>query len=205
MSAASPEILNVSRETFELLVGYVGMVHKWNPAINLISKSSLPHIWERHVRDSLQIVSLPRTQVTTWVDLGSGGGFPGLVAAIVLKDSVPRPKVILVESDQRKVQFLRQVSRELDLGVEVIAGRVENVPALQADIVSARALAPLPELLTMAELHLARDGTCLFPKGERHAEEIDAARQNWSFRCAEIASITNPRSVILRIEEIARV
>lgn len=197
--------LDVSRETLSRLDHLVGLVRKWNPAINLVSKSTLPDIWVRHIQDSLQLANAVEDPGGHWADFGSGGGFPGLVVALAFDGGEERTDFSFVESDQRKATFLRQAASELGLAVTVHAARVEDVAPLSASTISARALAPLADLLEMAEGHLAPGGICMFPKGEQYEREIVAARRNWSFRSTKITSITNPRSVILRLEEIVRV
>ncbi len=195
--------LNVSRETSERLEQFVALVRKWNPRINLIAKSTVDEIWERHIRDSLQVFDVaPRGD--RWVDIGSGGGFPGVVAAIAAKGAAPDLRFTLIESDQRKCAFLRTASRELGLNIEVLAQRIEAAPPQSADILSARALASLSDLLEHAERHLAADGTALFQKGANWEKEVEEARQAWTFRYDAIKSQTNEAAVILKIEGVSR-
>ncbi|MCL4170695.1 UNVERIFIED_CONTAM: hypothetical protein GTU68_049362, partial [Idotea baltica] len=139
----SAEDLNVSRETFAALQAYAALLEKWNPKINLVSKSSLQDLWNRHILDSAQLFSLVQHPHNTWADLGSGGGFPGLVIAIMALESGSPDQVILIESDTRKAAFLRTVIRELGLRASVINKRIEQVDPLDADVISARALADL--------------------------------------------------------------
>ena len=195
--------LNVSRETEARLTDFVDLVARWTPRINLISRGSLPDIWMRHVIDSVQVFSLADPG-DLWVDIGSGGGFPGIVAAVCARDVRPGTRVILIESDQRKAAFLRTAIRELALNAEVIAKRIEDAPPQGADILSARALTDLPALLDHAQRHLAQGGTALFPKGESWQKELAAARQAWQFEAEPVTSLTNPNSVILCIKGISR-
>jgi len=195
---------NVSRETLDQLHIFADLVRKWTVKINLISKSSIPDIWARHILDSVQVHSLA-PQSGKWVDLGSGGGFPGIVAAIMSKGGQLRHDFVLVESDQRKAVFLRTAIRELDLNATVEVGRIEQIMPLSADILSARALTDLDQLLEYAELHLSSTGTALFPKGARWEKERDAARMRWSYTCDPIRSKTSPDASILKIKDIARV
>lgn len=196
--------LNVSRETVERLTEYEALLAKWNPAINLVAASTLSQMRTRHFLDSAQIFSLCGTQEGRWVDLGSGGGFPGLVCAILADDLAPNLQFTLVESDQRKATFLRTVARELGLSVTVEAKRIEAIPPLQADVLTARALAALPQLLTFADLHMKSDGIALFPKGRKASEEIAQARQLWSFQIETTASITDGEATILSIGDLKR-
>ncbi len=156
----------VSRETMARLDAYAGLLEKWTPAINLVSKASLRDLWTRHFLDSAQILGLAKTRIGRWVDLGAGGGFPGMVCAIMAAECAPDLRFTFVESDSRKATFLRTVSRETSVPVEIIDERIENIAPLKADVLSARALAPLKVLLEHAERHLAANGQALFPKGE---------------------------------------
>lgn len=201
---AAAEKWNVSRETIELLKEYEALVKKWNPRINLVSKSNLENLWDRHIVDSLQVVRCADLPVR-WVDLGSGGGFPGLVAAIVAKEENPDCHVTLVESDQRKGAFLRTVIRECGLSASVISQRIEKVDPLSAQVLSARALADLSLLFEFAEQHLGVGGICLFPKGATWKKEVESAREKWSFDVDPITSFTNPEAVILKVRGVARV
>lgn len=203
MSAAKfCEYFNVSRETIARLEIYEELLRKWNPAINLVSSRTLEQLWTRHFIDSAQLdrLAAPRGR---WADLGSGGGFPGLVVAI-LRSEDAYPSVTLVESDARKVAFLETVLRATGVSAAVLHERIEAVPGLAADVVSARALAALPKLLSYAARHLDPDGTALFLKGESWRAEIEASRQDWSFDLETVASITDPQSVVLVIKGIAR-
>ncbi|AXI44624.1 16S rRNA (guanine(527)-N(7))-methyltransferase RsmG [Sulfitobacter sp. SK012] len=200
----NPELLDVSRETFDRLNAFVDLVRKWNPKINLVSSSSLDHIWDRHIADSAQLYDLAPSGAD-WLDIGSGGGFPGVVAAIMDVESNDRRKFTFIESDQRKCAFLRTAAREMGLTVEVISERIEEAPPVDAPVVSARALGSLNELLGHAERHMAEGGTALFPKGKSWREESDVARLAWSYEAEEITSKTNPEAVILRIRGIKRV
>ena len=158
--------LNVSRETFERLEHFAALLTRWNPRINLVAKSTLSGVWTRHIQDSLQVLRAVSDPVDHWADLGSGGGFPGLVVALAAPEHGSIGRVTLVDSDQRKATFLRTVLRETGVDASVIAGRIEQIEPLEADILSARALADLTVLLGFAERHLHPDGRCLFQKGK---------------------------------------
>jgi 16S rRNA (guanine527-N7)-methyltransferase len=196
--------LNVSRETMEKLIAFSSLVEKWTVKINLISKASIPYIWERHIVDSVQIFDLA-PQGGHWVDIGSGGGFPGIIVAILTQNVKSPHKVTLVESDQRKCAFLRTVIRELSLDAVVLSDRIEDIPNLNADVLSARALAELAQLLGFAEHHLAASGIALFPKGGTWTKEHEAAQDIWSYDCKAITSTTNPAAAVLKIKDITRV
>lgn len=197
--------LDVSRETSHRLESLTALLLKWNPAINLVAKSTVADAWTRHILDSAQIYRLAPEVVAHWADLGSGGGFPGLVIACLAKELDPQRKMTLVESDQRKATFLRQAARQLDLSVTVLAQRIEEIPALQADVLSARALAALPQLCTFAHRHLASDGLALFPKGAQYRAELTDAGREWQFDLNVVPSETDPAAVILAMKAIAHV
>ncbi len=194
--------LNVSRETIDRLKLYEELLYKWNPKINLVSKASLSETWQRHIIDSAQIFQLVDQDAPVWVDIGSGGGFPGMVVAILSKELAPQRVVTLVESDQRKCAFLRNVARETDCNARIHAGRIEAIDPLNADVLSARALADLPKLLEFAKRHLSPQGSCLFPKGANWQKELHAAQDSWRFEYEAIKSETSDEAVILRINEI---
>ncbi len=195
--------MNVSRETQERLDIYLELLRKWSPKINLVSQESLKDAGNRHFDDSLQVASLCPKDAKSWVDLGSGGGFPGAVVAIALGDR--DIDITLIESDQRKATFLRTVSRETKTPFAVIAERIENVPPMKSDVISARALAPLEELLGFAEQHLAPTGVAFFMKGESWRAEVDAAQKKWRFACKAHTSVTHPDAAILEIGGLSRV
>ncbi|WP_414707621.1 16S rRNA (guanine(527)-N(7))-methyltransferase RsmG [Rhodovulum sp.] len=206
MMASPGGISDVSRETSDRLDRLAALLRKWNPAINLVSRATLDVLESRHIGDSAQLFSHLPNGARRWTDLGSGGGFPGLVIAILAAEGAPDLAVDLIESDQRKAVFLRTAAQELGLdNVTVFASRIETVPSRQADVVSARALAPLSQLLDFADRHLAQGGIALFPKGARHDEELDEALASWRFDVQKIPSTTDPQAVILKIGGIARV
>ncbi len=195
--------LNVSRETFERLNTYVDLVKKWNPKINLVSRNSLKEIWPRHIMDSVQVFRCVEN-ADHWADIGSGGGFPGMVCAIMAVETSPDTRFTFVESDQRKSAFLRAVSRECGANCTVISKRIEAVEPLNADVLSARALADLTTLLSFCDRHLSEDGTALFPKGATWKKELAEACEEWNFRSEPITSLTEPQAVILKIKGVSR-
>jgi 16S rRNA (guanine527-N7)-methyltransferase len=194
----------VSRETLAALEALQSLVQRWNPAVNLVSKASLPRLWDRHIVDSAQLFSLCPPKAERWVDLGSGGGFPGLVLAILARDAGLALRMTLVESDARKATFLRQAAQSLALAVTVENKRIESLPNLDSDVVSARALAPLPQLLGYATDLLRPNGVAIFPKGARHADEIESARTQWTFDAESRPSMSDPDAAILIIRNIQR-
>lgn len=196
--------LNVSRETFAALQQLEALVRRWTPAINLVSKNSLLHLWDRHIEDSAQIFSQCPVNARTWVDLGSGGGFPGLVVAILARELKPDLEVTLVESDLRKATFLRQASQLIGLSVVIHSERLESLAPLHADVLSARALAGLPDLVKFAHAHLQPTGVAIFPKGARYQEELAQAKQVWTFDVETLQSLSESEAAILVIRNIHR-
>ncbi len=209
----------VSGETIARLVIYEKLLKQWQKAVNLVAPRTLDDIWHRHFADSAQLVALAPPGVRTWIDLGSGAGFPGLVCAIMLADashSGLRPKegthFTLIESDARKAAFLREVARATGplpgIGVEILPARAESVKTqvnfLLPRVVSARALAPLEQLLALACPLSPPGSTGLFCKGKDVAQEIDAAGKTWNFDVALVPSVTDSRGRIAVITNLER-
>ncbi|OIQ33177.1 MAG: 16S rRNA (guanine(527)-N(7))-methyltransferase RsmG [Alphaproteobacteria bacterium MedPE-SWcel] len=201
------EIINshfdVSRETLERLEIFVETLRRWNPRINLVSKKSIEDLWSRHILDSIQVY-YAAPPADKWLDIGSGGGFPGLIAAIVARDLAPSTHVTLIESDQRKCAFLRSAARECGITVTVKSERVEAAEPEGASVMSARALTDLTNLLAYSERHLLKTGTSVFPKGVTWKKELESAQQQWRFDLEEIKSLTEPEAVILKIKGLER-
>ena len=197
--------LNVSRETFLRLKEYEKLLFKWNAKINLVSRSTLDNFWNRHVLDSAQFLSSVGEKAGKWVDLGSGGGLPGLVVAILSDEIEPVNKLFLVEADARKAVFLKTVCRELGLKVEVYNNRIEELPPISANIVSARALAPLKTLCLYAKNHLEKDVVAVFAKGENWKAELVEAQKKWIFSYEAVKSTLHEGSVVLVLRGIKSV
>ena len=195
----------LASKTVERLDHFAKLVRKWSPRINLVAPRSLSHLWGRHIADSMQVLDMVPEPKGHWVDLGSGGGFPGVIVAILAKEAHPDLAVTLVESDHRKAAFLRTVVRDLALPARVEANRIESLAPLAADVVSARALAPLPRLLGLLAPHLLPSGVAVLPKGARHAEEVEEALEDWTFSYQKRESVTQPESVVLAIRDVRRV
>jgi 16S rRNA (guanine527-N7)-methyltransferase len=195
--------LDVSPGTLERLEAFEALAGRWTEKINLIAPSTVPDLWNRHIADSAQLWPLRPEGTRTWADLGSGGGFPGLVIAILAAEA-GAPQVTLIESDQRKCAFLRTAARELGIKPTILDQRAEAAPPQSAAVVSARALAPLPTLLPLVTRHLAPGGTALLLKGRDHAAELDAARAaGWTFTAEALPSATDPAARILRLRDLA--
>jgi 16S rRNA (guanine527-N7)-methyltransferase len=197
--------LDVSRETAASLRLYESLLRKWNPSINLVSRATLAEAWTRHFIDSAQLLGVAPADARTWLDIGSGGGFPGLVVAVLARELRPELAVTLVESDLRKAAFLTEVARQTGVAVTVRAERAETLSPCESDIVSARALAPLHRLLALAERHLAAGGTGLFLKGAQADREVAEALETFRFTLQKIPSQTDPLAVILSVGGISRV
>jgi 16S rRNA (guanine527-N7)-methyltransferase len=200
MSAASPEPLsaeafaeaeNVSRETLERLRIFLTLLERWQQRINLVGKSTLEDPWRRHMQDSIQLASL--IEGPTIVDLGSGAGLPGLVLAIA------RPELLvhLVESDARKCAFLREAARETGANATVHHCRIEAISPFPCDTVTARALAPLSDLLTLSLRFTPR--LYVFPKGRDAERELTESTKGWRFEVERIPSRSDPHGAILRL------
>ena len=202
MSAPGWYRRDVSRETLDALTEYAALIEKWTRKINLIAPSTIPDLAERHIWDSAQIF---QGQNGTWVDLGSGGGLPGIVIAILRKGEGATDQTVMIESDQRKATFLRTCIRALDLNARVVANRIENAEPEKAQTVSARALINLPELLPLALRHMAPGGSCVLLKGAKWPQEIAQAEQAWRFSYSATPSKTNAEAAVLDIRDIERV
>jgi 16S rRNA (guanine527-N7)-methyltransferase len=218
------------RETIERLILYEKLLRQWQKAVNLVAPATLDAIWHRHFADSAQLVPLAPADTRSWIDLGSGAGFPGLVAAIVMagmagvrplastaegsagarcEGSDPGPaRFTLIESDTRKCAFLREVARQTGVAVDILSRRAESArTSVNKDlprIVSARALAPLDRLLDLAEPLFPPGTTLLFPKGREVAQELQLAESRWRFQVALVPSVTDTHGRIAVITNLER-
>lgn len=193
--------MSVSRETSERLADFAELVRKWTRRINLIAPATVVDINYRHIDDCLQLAELAAAKNQSWCDLGSGGGFPGIVVGIATQDkNVP---ITLIESDKRKAVFLKTAIHHLGLDrIEVVNQRIEAVTPQKASIVSARALAPLPKLMAYVHQHLADDGAAWLMKGARWQDEVSEAKNSWQFNIEPFASRTDPAATILNVTQI---
>lgn len=195
----------VTEETAGRLAQFVALLRDWNRTHNLVGPKTLGEVWERHVADSLQLVPIAPDGWTRWVDLGSGAGFPGLVAAIAA-EKLPGRTVTLVESNAKKAAFLRAAAREADAAADIANQRIEAHSVrfgARADVVSARALAPLPELLRLATPYAHAATLMLFPKGEDFRREVNDASQQFDFDVLESPSATDSGSRVLAIRNVS--
>lgn len=226
------EAFGVSRETAERLATYEALVRAWQKAVNLVSPTTLGEIWHRHIADSAQLLNLALSELAisspsgasraeaeeeksvsgplgakSWLDLGSGGGFPGLVLAIMLAERVPEARMTLVESDSRKAAFLREVARKTGVAVEIRVERSEKY-ATQAksqirDAITARALAPLPKLLGLVLPFFSPQTVALFPKGREAEVEVREASERFDFDCQLVPSVTDAEARIVIVRNLA--
>lgn len=189
--------VDVSRETRDQLEAMVNTLVRWQKAINLVGRTTLSDIWTRHVLDSAQLVLLVPPRAKTLTDLGSGAGFPGLVLAALRPDL----EVTLIEADARKAAFLGEAGRKMELvkPPKIVVGRLESVPPAKADVVTARALAPLAKLLEWARPHRTDTAICLFHKGKGWQAELTEAMKDWDIPGQPFNSVTDLDAVILRI------
>lgn len=193
-------LMDVSRETVAKLDAYLALLVTWQKAINLVGKSTLSDPWRRHILDSAQLCRFLPGAPSCVVDLGSGAGLPGLVLAVMTTGA----EVHLVESDRRKAQFLREAARRLELmNVKVHAVRIERL-TMQADVVTARALAPLVKLLPLAAPLLAPQGRMILLKGAHATAELAEARESWSMQDQLEPSLADPDGRVVILDEVRR-
>ncbi|MCB8880877.1 16S rRNA (guanine(527)-N(7))-methyltransferase RsmG [Acidisoma cellulosilytica] len=193
-TALGPALSSDIRQRLDL---YAALLAKWNPTIRLISAQDVSAIRERHIEDSLQLLPLIPEGIDGAIDLGSGGGLPGIVLALASGIHFD-----LVESDLRKAAFLREAAGLTGAPVTIHAARIEALTIPPSALITARALAPLPKLLALAYPLLAPGGICLFPKGERAEAELQEAEEAWSMHIDSIPSRTAPQARLLLIRDL---
>ncbi len=203
-AAEFQKITHVSRETIARLALYESLLIKWQKTINLVGPKTLKDIWGRHFLDSAQLFGLLPKHTRILVDLGSGAGFPGLVLSIL-----GVPEVHLIESDARKAAFLHEAARITESSAIIHNKRIEAVSDLRADVVTARALAPLQDLLNWAFPFLDKPGeehgVALFLKGQNVEEELTNTTNYWKMQAERFESLTDPTGSILRLNGLSRV
>ena len=212
-STAFAAAFSVSRETLARFETYERILIQWQKAVNLVSPASLEHLWHRHFADSAQLARLVPRDAHHLVDLGSGGGFPGLVLAILMEErrlqtGVRSPRITLVESDQRKGAFLREAARTVGVAVEILSKRIESretqLTVGAVDVVTARAFAPLDRLLTWAAGLFGPDTVGLFLKGRDVTTEMEDARRVFGFDAELVPSLTDPEGRIAVVRHLSR-
>ena len=193
------EQLGVSRETLERLTVHLDLLRRWQPAINLVGPATLADPWRRHFLDSAQLVKHLPDAAANLADLGSGAGFPGMVLALLGVHGVH-----LIEANRRKAQFLREVARATGARVAIHAARIERMQGWPADVITARALAPLPRLLELAQGFLSADSVCLLLKGRSAERELTEARGSWHMVSAMFPSLSEPNGIVVQLRGIRR-
>ena len=188
------ELLNVSRETIDKFELYLTLLEKWQRRINLVSNSTLADAWQRHILDSGQLAAYYPPQPLQILDVGSGAGFPGLVLAIMGGVTVD-----LVESNQRKAVFLSTVIRELGLPAKVHNQRIQTMPNLRPDVITARALAPVPKLLNLIEAQMSAECVCLFLKGPSVEDELTNLQSYSTMVATTHPSLSGSTGVVLEL------
>lgn len=170
----------------------------------MLSRVESTDLWKRHVLDSAQIFPLRSLETRSWLDLGSGAGFPGLVCAAIAAAREEPIRFTLVEADNRKAAFLREAARQLELDLDVVNQRAETVALPPQDVVTARALTALDSLLSLSHPFIHDSTRLLFPKGRKAESELTSARRNWHIRVVRVPSRTDPESKIFQISEVRR-
>jgi 16S rRNA (guanine527-N7)-methyltransferase len=200
-SAAFARRTDVSRETLLKLEAYAALLEKWQRSVNLVSAGTLPDLWRRHFLDSAQLAPLilAANPAPRCADIGTGAGFPGMVLAIMGVGTWT-----LIDSDRKKLTFLQEAARVTGVSVKLLPSRLEAVEGVIADIVTARALAPLGKLLGYAAPLVAEGGSAFFLKGRDAESELSEARKSWTFRAETFPSATDSEAKIVQIQDVAR-
>jgi 16S rRNA (guanine527-N7)-methyltransferase len=188
----------VSRETLARLKAYADLLGDWNARHNLVAKSTLPDLWHRHFLDSAQLAPLIAPEARTLADMGSGAGFPGLVLAVMRPDLA----VSLHEATTKKCAFLQAAAERMGVKVAIRNARLEELPPHPFDVVTARALAPLPQLLTYAYPLTAANSVCLFLKGQNVGAELTEAHKYWNMKVSQLPSQTEPSAAIVMVRDL---
>jgi 16S rRNA (guanine527-N7)-methyltransferase len=191
------EAMNASREALAKLDRYAELLGEWNQKFNLVAESTLPHIWQRHFLDSAQFLKNASREASSLADLGSGAGFPGLVLSIM-----GVPNVHLIESTGKKAKFLQAVIDDLKLDAKVLQTRIENIRETKFDIITARALKPLPELLKLAKPLMKKESICIFLKGQQLDVELTESSKYWKFEYETFPSLSDRSGRVLKITSL---
>ena len=194
----------VSRETLDELKDFSDFVLKWNRSIQLVSRGDQAQLWSRHILDSVQWVKF-LDQAGSCVDIGSGGGFPGIVWAILGKSGYTDRRFTLVERDIRKAAFLRACKSRYGLACEVISDDVRNISGEEFDLISARALASIADLLEMTQGLSSDQGVYMLPKGKGFQRELEDAKRDWNFSWSSAPSLIDRESQMIFIRDVQHV
>lgn len=199
-NALEPDVQLTDQQCADLVL-YAGQLEKWQKAYNLVAPKTIPELWTRHFLDSAQLLKFIPDEARTFVDLGSGGGFPGLVLAVLLKDR-EGAQFHFVESAGKKCTFLRDTARRLGAPVTVHQERIEAVEPIKADVITARALASLEKLLTFAHRFSTDRTRMIFPKGQDFVTELTEATKYWIIKPVEVQSLSDDSGTILLIDGV---
>lgn len=193
-------MMGVSDSVLGRLEAYVALLRKWQLKVNLVGNRSLKDVWRRHILDSAQLGPLLPAAGGVVADIGSGAGFPGMVLAITQNPN--KVEIHLIESNGRKCAFLMEVNRMTQAGAIIHHSRVENLPGMKTDVVTARAVAPMEKLLLYANPLLKKGGQCLFLKGKKWREELTEVQKKWIIKESTIPSLSDPSGMVVKLEEI---
>lgn len=196
------EKYNVSHETIQKLELYQQSLADWQNKFNLVSNSTIEDAWNRHFVDSMQLFALIPQEAKTLVDIGSGAGFPGMVLAIMANAATPYLKVTLVDSVHKKTLYLNHVKEITNTQVNILNRRIENIKQKTFDVITARAVIALKDLLGYAQPLFRKNSICIFPKGKNYLAEISEAKKEWYFNFEIVPSQTSEESVILLIKNL---
>ena len=191
-------LCGVDDATRQRFAGYLALLRKWNASVNLVAASTTDDAIQRHLRDSLQVL-LHGPRRGRWIDVGSGAGFPGMVIAMAMPDTMT---MTLVERDQRKCEFLRMIRRTFAVRVDIRCESIDLAVPLSGDVVLARAVTRLKNLMGLLDSREGPGPIGLFNKGAAWREEVAEARTEWRFDVDAAGSVTDPDAVILRIENV---
>ena len=195
-------ISGVSADALQRLQVLTGLLGRWKDTVNLVGPGTLDDPWRRHLLDSAQLARFLPPAAANVADIGSGAGFPGLVLAIMARGGPCRYH--LVESNERRAAFLIEANRLTQAGAIIHNSRIEKLPSLHADVIVARAVAPLTKVLEYAILHLNKGGQCLFLKGRKWREELTEAQKSWIMKESNMSSLSDSSGVVLKLEDISR-
>ena len=191
----------VSRETYQDFLTYRSLLEKWNRKVNLVSSNTLSNFMIRHVLDSAQLLKYVEIHSGRWLDIGSGGGFPGIPLAIISKNEYPHYKFTFMDSNSKKCFFLEEACKNLEIEADIICGRIEQVNPVKCDFIVSRALAPLNDLLAYSKIHRKDKGKSLFLKGKNVHNEISYAKGKWFFNFYLHQSLSDKEGKILEIND----
>ena len=193
------QAFDVSRETMGRLDGFAALIRDEAANHNLVSAASLDHLWQRHFADSAQLLRFAPAPTSSWVDLGSGAGFPGLIIA-----ALHAGPVTLIEERRLRIGFLERAAAMLGVNVEIVGGRVERLSPRPFDVISARAFAPLPRLLDLGTRFSTRNSVWILPKGRNAQSELEAIAPSWQGEFRLEPSLTDDDALIIVAHRVKR-